>query len=486
MAGAACGESDMTEQNPAYRDTAFSFFHLPNLDNQREQHMRKKIRQIIHFFSVGLWRIDRKDVSPVRYFLYSVTKGVYMAIELATTKRMIDLAAALTYSTLLAIVPILAVVFAIARGFGYNKFIETWFRETLSSQPQVAETIIGFVNSYLVHTKSGVFLGVGLVFMLWTTIMLIRNIELSFNVIWQVKKPRSLFRTVTDYMAMFLLAPLVIVITSGMSIFITTISSQVAGYALLAPVVKVIIALSPYLLMSIVFIALYLFMPNTKVKLRSAVFPGILAGVAMQGLQLFYIHSQIWVSSYNAIYGSFAALPLFMLWVQISWIICLFGAELCYTSQNLEYFAFKTSTEDLSHRHRRMLSVLLCAKICRRFQLGLPSYTALQLKLETGIPIRIVNDLLFDMTRVKLLVEISTDEKGEDSSYLPAEDLQRLSVGTLLERLDAEGKWSLDLDWKQMDCNTWEQSKQLYKQYIEGQRQLLLKDICMNNQQSES
>ena len=104
----------------------------------------------------------------------------------------------------------------------------------------------------------------------------------------------------------------------------------------------------------------------------------------------------------------------------------------------------------------------------------------------TGIPIRIVNDLLFDMTRVKLLVEISTDEKGEDSSYLPAEDLQRLSVGTLLERLDAEGKWTIDLDWKQMDSNTWEQSKQLYKQYIEGQRQLLLKDICMNNQQSES
>ena len=154
--------------------------------------MRKKIRQIIHFFSVGLWRIDRKDVSPVRYFLYSVTKGVYMAIELATTKRMIDLAAALTYSTLLAIVPILAVVFAIARGFGYNKYIEIWFLDAFKSQPQAAEVIVGFVNSYLLHTKSGVFIGFGLVFMLYTVLMLVSNVERAFNGIWHVKKPRSI------------------------------------------------------------------------------------------------------------------------------------------------------------------------------------------------------------------------------------------------------------------------------------------------------
>ena len=123
--------------------------------------------------------------------------------------------------------------------------------------------------------------------------------------------------------------------------------------------------------------------------------------------------------------------------------------------------------------------------ICHLLQSFQRSDFCLQLR-NGGSGGSMVNDLLFDMTRVKLLVEISTDEKGEDSSYLPAEDLQRLSVGTLLERLDAEGKWTVDLDWKQMDSNTWEQSKQLYEQYIEGQRQLLLKDICMNNQQSES
>ena len=110
---------------------------------------------------------------------------------------------------------------------------------------------------------------------------------------------------------MFLLVPIIIVVTSGISIFVATIADQMENYALLAPMIRLIIDVMPYILMIAVFIALYVFMPNTKVKLKCAIMPGILAGSAMQGLQLFYIHSQIWVSSYNAIYGSFAALPLF-------------------------------------------------------------------------------------------------------------------------------------------------------------------------------
>ena len=131
-----------------------------------------------------------------------IVRVLVLAVKFFTAKRVVNQAAALTYSTLLAIVPIMAVVFAIARGFGYNKYIEVWFKDTLQSQPQVADVIVGFVNSYLVHTRSGVFLGVGLIFMLYTVLMLVNNIELAFNNIWQVKKPRSLFRTFTDYMAM--------------------------------------------------------------------------------------------------------------------------------------------------------------------------------------------------------------------------------------------------------------------------------------------
>lgn len=286
------------------------------------------------FLTTKIWVMKREETPAIRYFIYTILKKLILAIEFTTEKRITSAAAALTYSTLLAIVPILAVVFAIARGFGYNKYIEEWFRGSFSSQPQAAETIIGFVNSYLVHTKSGMFLGIGLVFMLFTVIMLVSNIEQTFNYIWQVKKPRSVFRTITDYTSMFMLVPIVIVVTSGVSIFFATIFKQIEDTMVIGPIMQFFLQLMPYILMSAVFIALYVFMPNTNVKISCAIVPGVLAGVAMQGLQLFYIHSQIWVSSYNAIYGSFAALPMFMLWVQISWLICLFGAELWDHLQN--------------------------------------------------------------------------------------------------------------------------------------------------------
>ena len=421
--------------------------------------------------------MQREDISPLRYLLYEVIKKVLLAVEYFTTKRMMDSAAALTYSTLLAIVPIMAVVFAIARGFGYNKYIESWFREALSSQPQVAEAIIGFVNSYLVHTKSGIFLGIGLLFMLWTVIMLISNIEKAFNDIWQVSTPRSIFRTITDYMAMFLLAPIIIVVTSGISIMMATFANGIGETLIVGPTLRFFLRLLPYIIMSGVFIALYVFMPNTKVKIKSAIIPGILAGVAMQGLQLVYIHSQIWVTGYNAIYGSFAALPLFMLWVQISWTICLFGAELAYTNQNLEKFAFRASTDDLSHRYRLLLSAYLMTLICRRFEEGKKPYTALELKLETNIPIRITHDLLENLTRVHLLSEMTNDEKGTEAVYQPAESTARLSVGMMIDRLEAEGKWKLMPDLRLFKSDELMKAIRQRKDYLQKQRDILFKDI---------
>ena len=270
--------------------------------------------------------------------LKEIYRILFLTIRFFTTKRVMTQASALTYSTLLAMVPVLAVIFAIARGFGYNKYIEIWFRDALSSQPQVADTLAGFVNSYLIHTQSGIFLGVGLLFMLYTVLMLVNNIEETFNEIWQVSNARPIMRSLTNYMAMFFVVPIIIVVSMGLSIFMATIANKMSGIMLLGPVMRLLLDFSPYLLLSLLFIWLYVYMPNTDVKLKSAIVPGILSGIAMQLLQLFYIHSQIWVTGYNAIYGSFAALPLFMLWLQISWTICLFGAQLTFTNQNMNRF----------------------------------------------------------------------------------------------------------------------------------------------------
>ena len=439
--------------------------------------MGKNVQYIIDFFQTGIWRITRGDVSPLRFLVVEIVKKLMLAVRFFTAKRVMQKASALTYSTLLAIVPILAVVFAIARGFGYNKYIEVWFRDAFQSQPQAAEIIIGFVNSYLVHTQSGIFLGIGLIFMLYTVLMLVSNVEDAFNEIWQVKKPRSIFRTFTDYLAMFFVFPILIVLSSGLSIFIATIAGEMPDFLMLGTAVRTLIDMLPYVLMAGMFIALYIFMPNTHVKPMSAVVPGILAGIAMQGLQFVYIHSQVFLSSYNAIYGSFAALPLFMLWVQISWTICLFGAELCYTNQNLDYYDYDANTGEISHRYKIMLSALLMSRICRRFANGQKPYSALELREVTTVPIRFVNDLLFELMNAGLVIEISSDEKGETSRFVPAEDIRNLTLGTMVDRLESYGNWKIDLDVSELFSSEWGKALELRSIYLRDARNILLQDL---------
>lgn len=438
------------------------------------------MNKLIRFLTVDIWHIKKEDVSALQFFAIDVVKKLILAIRFFVNKGVMDTASALTYSTLLAIVPIVAVVFAIARGFGFNKYIEQWFLDTLASQPQAAEIIVGFVNSYLVHARSGVILGIGLVFMLWTVLMLIHNIELAFNRIWQVSQQRSLVRTITDYISFFFLAPIIIVLTSGISIFVSTMAKQTEEYMLLGPMVRFLIGVMPYVIMSCVFIGLYVLMPNTRVRFRYAIVPGILAGVAMQMLQLFYIKGQILLSSYNAIYGSFAALPLFMLWVQFSWTICLFGAQLCYTNQNLEEFAFLAKTDDISHRYRLLLSAMLMNRICCRQMHDQKPYTAFRLKMETGIPIRITNDLLNDLVDVRLLVRVGDNDKGKDPVYYPALSADQLTLGAMVDRLEASGQWRLELDLhSNMEGENWRKALVLRKEYLERLRGMRITDLSV-------
>lgn len=459
--GAAC---DSVAQNPAYKATAlpFLFYYIfaghstsPTHIFKPTPYMTQPFTTLVRFLRHDLWHVQRHNTTALAYCCCSLLKKLLLAVEFFTTRRVIDMAAALTYSTLLALVPILAVVFGVARGFGYNKYIEVWFRELLGSQPQAADAIINFVNSYLVHTKSGVLLGVGLVLMLYTVLMLTLNVEKTFNTIWQVKHRRSLYRAVTDYLAMLLLVPVVIVLVSGLSI---------AGARLL-----------PYVLMAVVFMAMYMCVPNTKVRLQVVIVPGILAGVGMQALQLFYIHAQVLLSSYNAIYGSFAALPLFMLWVQLSWTICLFGVQLCYTNQNMDELSFRLQVADISPRYRLLLAIILMSRVCQRFADGKRPYTALDLRRLTNIPIRITQDLLYMLVRAGLLSENSADGKDQEPTYQPAMTLQKLTVGAMVERLDSMGGWHLDIDLhEQLAQVEWKQYLVLREQYLAELRKLPL------------
>ena len=252
-----------------------------------------KIKNWLQFLTVGIWRVTDEEATPLQHRIYACIKIVLLSIRQFTADRIPVRASALTYSTLLSIIPILALLFAIARGLGFDALMENQFRTSVTQQQ--AELIITWVNSYLEHAQSGIFIGVGLIMLLWTVLILTDNIERSFNAIWQVKHPRTVFRKITDYFSMLLLLPLLIVISSGLTIFMTTYVKQMDNYLLLGPVLKFLVRMIPYTLTWGMFIGLFVFIPNTKVRLSHAILPGILAGSAFQAFQYFYINSQIWV-----------------------------------------------------------------------------------------------------------------------------------------------------------------------------------------------
>lgn len=439
--------------------------------------MKKKISDIWKFITYDIWRITENEVTRTKFSVYNVIKTIYLCINRFTKDRIANKASALTYSTLLAIVPILAILFAIARGFDVSAIMENQFRNGFGGTTEVSETILNFVNSYLSQTKGGVFIGVGLIMLLWTVINLVSNIEITFNRIWGVKKSRSMYRKITDYFSMFLLMPILIVVSGGLSIFMSTMLKQMENFDLLAPIMKFLIRLIPFVLIWFMFTGLYIFMPNTKVKFKHAFISGILAGSAYQAFQFLYISSQLWVSRYNAIYGSFAALPMFLLWLQISWTICLFGAELTYAGQNIRNFSFDKDTQNISRRYRDFISILIMSLIAKRFEHNKPPYTAKELSEEHHIPIRLTSQTLYQLQEIKLIHEVVTDEKSEDISYQPSMDIYQLNVAVLLDRLDTYGSENFKIDKEEEFGDEWRILVESREEYYKKASKVLLKDL---------
>ena len=434
------------------------------------------LNQIKTFLLEDIWRVTDDEVSKKKGMLYNAIKIATLSVKEFTERRVVNKASALTYSTLLAIIPILALLFAIARGFGFSNLLEDQFRNGLGGQAQTAETILSFIDSYLSHAKSGIFIGVGLIMLFYTVLLLTHNMERTFNSIWQVKKPRSLYRKMTDYFSMMLLLPLLIMLSSGISIFMSTFLKTMEEFFLLAPVIKFLVRLTPFVLTWGMFTALYIFMPNTKVKLKFAIVPGILAGSAFQAFQYLYIGSQIWVSRYNAIYGSFAAIPMFLLWTQISWSICLYGAQLCYVAQNLRNFSFSKETENISRRYHDFLCILIMSLICKRFQTEESPYTAESLSDEHKIPIRLTTTILYELQDLHMIYETPGEGEDEEMAYLPSVDINQMNVAMLLSRLDKEGSEAFKIDRSQY-TNTWDALAKARESYYKETSSILLKDL---------
>lgn len=441
--------------------------------------IKTRFRLLKRFLLKEIWRVTPAEVSPLKYMIYNVIKVILLSVRRYSEDRIVSKASALTYNTLLSIVPILAILFAIARGLGFSNMMENQLRKGLEGQAVAVDTIIQLTDSYLAHAQSGVFIGVGLIVLLWAIITLTSNIELTFNQIWQVKKQRSAFRKITDYFSIFLLLPIVIVVSGGLSIFMTTMLKNLEGYLILSSFAKFMVSTIPFIFTGFMFTGLYIFMPNTQVLFKNAIVPGFVAGAAFQALQYFYINSQIWVSNYNAIYGSFAAIPLFLLWTQISWSICLFGAELCYCSQNAEYYNFANETNKISRRYHDFLCILIMAFVCKRFAKGERPYTAEEMAHGHDIPIRMTRHIIYELVELKLLYECNPDSDGksEQPFYLPTADTDQISIATILSRLDTVGNENFKIDRDNMYGQAWKMFERVKEEYFKHIEHIKLTDL---------
>jgi membrane protein len=268
------------------------------------------------------------------------------------------------------------------------------------------------------------------------------NIETAFNGIWGIKKQRSLGRKFTDYLSLMLIVPIFYVVASSATVFvaghIATITQKMAFLGAVAPLILTGLKILPFLVFGGLLTYLYIAMPNGKIHFKSALLGGIVAGILYQVVQFIYIRFQIGVSKAGAIYGSFAALPLFLIWLQMSWRIVLYGAELAFAHQNEQTFEFEQDCLNANYETKKLLSLRI-AQICiSRFAAGLPPLSAEEIAAQLEMPVRLARDLLFHLTAANILT-IAQGESERDRRYQPSRDVGDMTVQFVIGQMEKAG-----------------------------------------------
>lgn len=396
------------------------------------------VRQIIEFFTVTIFRREYKSswmnwlVRQYKLFFYTA-RGLQ---EHGTLVR----CAALTFYTLISIVPILAVVFAIVKGFGIiNDLIENLY-SLFPKNPEIIDYVVEFANKALENTKSGVVAAVGIITLFWAVIRVFGSIESAFNNIWEVTSTRSLARKYSDYIAVIVVAPILWAAANGINSYAQGLFGGVD-----AEWVVWVSKLMSIVVMWVMFSFLYYIIPNTTVRIGSAVMAGVVAGTAFILFQWGYLYLQTLMTSYNAIYGSFAALPLFLMWVQYSWMILLFGGELAFAYQNIDKFDEERESLHVNYDSRRKVLLGAMLVVVRHFAAGKGAISLSEIKHALNLPTRIVNSVLRSLVDAEQLLELPAEGKGFEKSFVPAKDVATFTVYNILEAVEHAGSRSIDL-----------------------------------------
>lgn len=400
------------------------------------------IQKLIDFLKKDIWRITFKGLPKYQVLLVKMLRILLLAFRGYDEDKVSLRSSALTFYSMLSVVPVAAMAFGISKMVGIDKHLTRYLNEQFVGQQEVLEYIISFANKFLENTKGGLIAGIGAIILIWSVMKVFSNIESSFNAIWQVRTGRNWFRKFSDYISMLIIAPILLVASSSATVFISTMLKQLASevtiIGMISPVIFFFIKLIPYVLIWLLLTMVFMVMPNTKVNFKSAFIAGIISGTAFVFVQWIYIHFQVGVSKYNAIYGSFAALPLFLIWLQMSWLIVLFGAEISFAVQNVEKYEFEPDTQNISVFSWRVLSLMVTHLIIKNFEKGEKAFTASQISKQLEIPIRLVRDIIYKLVDCNIVSEVNTMHEKE-KAYQPALDINIISISYVLNALDHLG-----------------------------------------------
>ncbi len=440
---------------------------------------KKFVRRALEYLSTDIWRIPLENVAAPKSFFLRITRVIILAFRGFSEDKIQLRASALTFFTLLSIIPIIALAFWIAQGFGFEKGLESFIRDNLAVQSNIEDWLIHVATRILTNAQEEFLAGIGVVVLLFAVIRALDNIEGAFNQVWQIKRSRGFSRKVADYTSLVFLAPILIIISSSVSVYISTqvknLSGDVSWAEYIGPILSFILRLLPYLIIWLLLTLLYLIMPNTRVKLSSAIAAGIIAGSLFQFLQWSYIHLQVIVSQNNPLWGGFVAFPLFLLWIQFSWIIVLFGAEISFASQNVHKYEFEADMKNLNRAFRKKVALMVTHMVIKCFEEGKAPVKPSEISNHMEIPIRYIRDVMFELSDCGIFVEIE-DSNREEVAFLPSRDIHQMDILFVLQRMEETGR-EMPLQPKELAQKIEEKFDGFFKTLKNQHGNNLLKDL---------
>lgn len=295
------------------------------------------MNKLLRFFNKEIWKKNPK-LGRTKRWIYSCLRILISTGQSFIANKGFEKASTMTYYTLLSIVPLAAIGFGIAQSLGFEEKFADLVKEQLSSQPQIAEKIIQFSLSTLKQTRGGIIASLGILTLIWTVLQMIGSIEEDFDEFWKVETPRTLWQQVKSFLPLIVLFPIFLVASSSLFVFLSTktiLATQSIKYlSLFSFWFELFFRIIQYSFSWFLLSFIYIYLPNTKVYLKAGVLAAFIAVVLFHIWQWIYITFQVKASSYGAIYGSFAAIPLFLIWLNYSWTLILFGSQLSFQIQN--------------------------------------------------------------------------------------------------------------------------------------------------------